>query len=229
MPTGLPNLGATCYMNAVVQSLYASCVFKDVVTNYTGNCIITNSLKCRDNLKSLHECLPQYRLGVPHDAHEAMLTIIDALEKVTDSNVFYGETSVNITSKTENTTKTEKFGSLMFNPTTPCNMVDLFESLEKLEYITTSEENGTFVCKHVTYKEFPKILPCIFLNQQQVKLPDEFKGRRLVSVIMHVGHKDAGHYMAVVRQDDCWYLINDEQVLEVTRVPDYVYIAIYSL
>lgn len=87
--------------------------------------------------------------------------------------------------------------------------------------------------RSVRIKEMPRIL-CIHLkryeikNKQIVKIgnilpyPDvlEIEGKKynLLSIIMHSGEIDSGHYIAYTRRNSQWYLTNDEEIMRVSLV-----------
>lgn len=89
-PSGLPNMGATCYYNSVVQLLKTVC----------------------DSVPSIHEFLkkyPNYTLGQPHDAHDCLLDIIDMIGR----KDFYGTRKVTYTFPGGSETKDEPFCSIV--------------------------------------------------------------------------------------------------------------------
>lgn len=224
----LPNHGSTCYMNSAIQFLYSSPTFVQLTSEYSGDCEFTKLLKDpKTNIKQIIEKFPQFRIGEPHDSQEALLAIIDVLEKSLDKELFYGKTTTKYISKTESTETNGEYGMLMFNPRGDSDLETLFEQSEKMEYITNQDG---FVCTKIAHTSFPKILICMFWNRRNIKLPETFQGKTLRSVIVHMGHEMAGHYVAVCKRDDEWYFTNDEQIEKIENMPTNIcpYLALYS-
>jgi hypothetical protein len=214
-------------MNSSIQCLYSSPSLVGAISNYQGECILTQLLKDPSkNIASILAHFKQFQIGTPHDSQEALLAIIDVIEKSLGKDLFYGKTVSKYISKTESTETIGEYGMLIFHPTSDTDLETLFNEYEKMEYIIKPEE---FVCKKITHTSFPNILLCMFWNRRNIKLPETFKERKLRSVIIHIGHETAGHYVALVRQGDEWFLTNDEQI-EKIELPTNMcpYLALYS-
>ncbi len=224
MPFGIQNIGATCYMNSVLQAIHSSPLLK---TKLEGDDEFVQLVKTM-NVPEILKRLPQFPVGSPHDAHEALLAVIDKLEKSMDKDLFYGtsETTV-INGKGEKTTSTGTFGALMLESPTGGTLDQLYENASKMEYVML--EGAGFVCKTTTYTKLPQVLVCVITNSKPIELPETFQGRKLNCIISHMGHRDAGHYIAIVKEGDDTFLIDDDKIFKVDGpFTGPVYVAIYS-
>lgn len=137
----------------------------------------------------------------PQDAHETWLRLVDYLEKTFPKDMFYGTQEETCISKSNTETRTVTFG---------CMLSDKPE-----EYITTSD--STFVLKKTRILTVPKIMVYVFDNAHPIKfLATNSYGKKLIALIVHVGN----HYVAIVRENDEWFLIND---MIVQKIVDFDY------
>lgn len=142
----------------------------------------------------------------PQDAHETWLRLIDKYPKET----FYGtrrETCVSKTGKEEHVVD--------FSCIHACDAVE--------EYITTSDG---FVLKRVDILTVPKVMTYLFDGMQTITFEETNPyGKKLTAFIVH----GIGHYVAIVREGDEWFLANDMHVEKMTNF-DYTvraYMAFY--
>lgn len=215
MPFGIQNIGSTCYANSVIQCIHATPVLKRALDNYTGECLVTRAL--RDvHVPTLLSEMTQFSTE-PNDPHEFILALIDRLEKSLGKQLFYGIVSSKFIDSfgKVTTTKTE-FSTLMFH--------DENMDTEKPDYIMDTGI-GKFSCTQLTYESLPDVLMCLFVKPVHIKLPEEYKGKKLTGCVLYV----PGHYLACIREGDKWFLINDHHVSEIDCVPTaFIYIAVYN-
>lgn len=216
MPFGIQNIGASCYINSIIQCIHTNPVFKKALTDYTGQCEVTVSL--RDiNVPKLLELMPQFKFGEPSDPHEFILMLIDHLEKSLGKDMFYGTVQSKFVESTGKVTITNsEFGTLMFH--------DDSMDIDKPDYIIDSGI-GKFSCKQLTYTSFPTVLTCLFVNPIVMEPRLEYMNKKLTGCVVHL----PGHYMACITEGDKWFLIDDDKIHEITsgfKAP--IYIAFYS-
>ena len=207
MPFGIQNIGATCYLNSVLQALHSS---QTRLKQYQGGCEFTQAV--RDiNVPKILEGIPQFTLGQTHDAHEALLAIIDKLEHTLGRDVFYGTCESKYITKTGSSIAKGQFGALMFNVGNEKTLEELYENSQKSEYIIDNG-SGMFSCKEIMYTSFPKVLVCMFIEPKPIMLPCAFKGKKLNCIISHMGSKDAGHYIAIVYEGHETFIVDDDKI-----------------
>lgn len=137
----------------------------------------------------------------PQDAHETWLRLVDYLEKTLPKETFYGTQEETYISKSNVETRMVTFG---------CMLSDAPE-----EYITTSDLS--FILKKTRIVSVPKIMVYVFDSAQPIKfLETNTHGKKLVALIVHIGN----HYVALVREESDWFLVND---MIVQKVPQFDY------
>lgn len=150
-----PNLGNTCYLSSVLQSLLNSRGFnqniKDLdtplsqelakISSITDTALDNKFLAVLYNISDLLHILPFRRLE-QQDAHECILHILDKLTPDPDSpfyKIFHGKTETCIHCLKCGTTKKvlEDFNSINLNiPVEKSNIVELFQGYLELETMT---------------------------------------------------------------------------------------------
>lgn len=201
-------------MNSVIQCLHATQPVKEALSQYTGDCEITKSV--RDvNVPVLLDKMTNF--SGPNDPHEFVLSLIETFEKTLDRDLFYGVVKSKFISQDGNVTETKsEFSSLMFHSE------DM--NIDKPDYIIDSGI-GKFSCKHLTYEKMPGVIICLFVRPTVMELPKVYKDKNLTSCVVY----HPGHYVACVKENDKWFMIDDDKIYEINndfRVP--VYLALYS-
>lgn len=171
------------------------------------------------------EHLPQFPIGTPHDAHEVLLAIIDKIEKDVGRELFYGTNLTTLIDRTgKKTTINGVIGSLMFSVKDGETLDDAYNRLLEMEYVLDTSV-GSFVCKRTEHLVLPKVLICVITNSRPVELPETFHGRKLNCVISHLGN----HYVAIVKENDESYLIDDDKMYKVQgKFTGPVYMCLFS-
>ena len=228
-PFGIQNIGCTCYLNSTLQAIHSSPLLKKKLQGYTGDCEFTRAVN-DINVPKILQHLPQFQIGTPHDAHEILLSIIDKLEVTLGKSLFYGTTESTLISRSGKKTVLNGIsGALMFTAKDADKTLDdLYKKSLENEYIVDTG-SGSFVCKQTVHTNFPDIIVCVIINSKPIDLPETFQGRKLNCIVSHMGDRDAGHYIAVVRDGEDTFLIDDDTIFKADgKFTGPVYVAIYS-
>lgn len=130
----------------------------------------------------------------PQDAHETWLRLVDHLEKGRyPKETFYGTQRETCISKSGREERVVDFGCI-------------HDDTRSDEYITTPDG---FTLKQVTVLTVPKVMAYVHDSEQPRDFPpvNEF-GKTLRALIVH----GFGHYVAIVKDNDEWFLVNDMHV-----------------
>jgi hypothetical protein len=212
MMKGLENLGATCWLNALVQCLRV-CPLSPTKNDMFNSLVIT---KDTDNTTDfLNNVL--YKFGnVPSDAQEALVFLIDKF----DMRDFIGEETHTLIFPEGKTVNKHEF-TIWFNS----NKSDVV-----CDYVA---ENGKKYNVAMIQREMTKV-PKVLVSDV---VKDEMFGKKLVGIVCW----GWGHYVAYVKNkdgssldkdgssldSDSWFYANDEHIRKVDTVPSSAYISFY--
>jgi len=244
---GLNNLGNTCYFNSALQCLFQTPALSNFMIQniYKGDCEFTkiyremtrafwtkkpeNNLSPKKLLDIFRKRFKIFDNSHEHDAHEALVCIIDILEKTIPQikQMFYGTLAKDIIYPGGKSHTEEAFGPLMLTCHKNCSLEDLIQDhladtvLEGYE----DDDGKTYnvsVLRQSIIKKPPILIFCInmFLNKHQIKIPQEYENYVLYACCIHMGNTRGGHYVAFTKHKGKWYLKDDELVREVNHPPE---------
>jgi hypothetical protein len=192
---------------------------------YEGDCVFTteynklvvnNSTDVLTMLEDFRLRYPQFRGAYPNDVQEAVLCIIDIFEKSIGidwfKKHFYGKMTTKISWDGGAKESVEDFSCHTINVGD-----DFFENTTYIDgYDVTEDER----CTHASIYTYISHLSSVFMisfnqynNIHIVDLPEYIKGYRLCAAALYMG----GHYVALVREGDEWYIYNDESKIKVEQ------------
>jgi hypothetical protein len=224
---------------------------------YEGDCRITRELnkvlielwkddgnpEPRDLLLAFRTRFPSFDPG-QHDAQEAFLCLVDVLEnslgKEFIKKIFTGRETQVTRWEGGSSSRAEDFVTIVFSLTEPCEVTlgSLMKSREKpVEVSGYKDDSGVAHDAQVetTVSEWPQIatftFACYTGHKPVIILPDEYAGRRLFAVVIHVGGPHGGHYALAVRFNEEWYIKDDGTVAKMDKGPrrGQFYMALYRL
>ena len=254
---GFLNFGNTCYFNTALQCLlhipvltnyflqkgyYGECeftiIYSALVHSYWGE----NNGKCMNPkplIKNFYKHFPRFENDDPHDVQEAILCIIDILERAIPEikQWFYGKKVQETIWPTGKSTSEEDFSmhivtsrgddlGKMLSKSTDWNTIENFEDNDgKVHSIATSR---------MIFSTLPQVLMISFDTKSHFKVYEklligDFEYNLIASAI-HIGVQSDGHYVSFVKHMDKWYYINDDFVEEV-NLPKSAghYLLVYNL
>ena len=244
---GLDNLGNTCYFNSALQCLLQTPVLSNhmIRNKYKGTCEFTQAYSDfttsfwldRESKKSSPKKLlelfrkrfKRFDNSQEHDAHEALVCIIDILETAVPrvKKMFYGTLSKDVIYPGGKSQNNEVFGPLMLTCNKNCSLEDLVKDhLADTVLEDYQDESGrkynVAVLKQTIKKKPPIMIFCInmFIQKHLIKIPHEYQNYVLYACCMHMGSTRGGHYVAFTKHRNKWYLKDDENVREVSHPPE---------
>jgi len=249
LPRGLPNLGATCWLNSAVQCLAHVPLLVNTLNRepYEGPCDVTRemghvfkSLWSTDGSPDPGRFIHAFRTRFPrfdpgqHDAQEAFLCLVDVLEsslgKEFIKKIFNGQEIQETTWDGGRSELVSDFVTVMFNSegaaeTTLEDLVKERERPASLEGYVDSEgrkHDRADVTTRVTM--WPCVVTFTFAwysgTKRTVILPEVFQGRwYLFAVVLHAGGVHGGHYAMAARFRNKWYMKDDAHVYEIPEAP----------
>jgi len=237
---GLPNMGNTCYINALIQCLRNLPTPLQYIKDDTpliSNFIQLLNMQYRPNhLTSLItelNRLPHFRRLRQGDSHELYLHLINAIyDKHTLHKSFQGRMASILTClKCMKQNKQETpFLSL------PLNITGTVQ--EAIQDFTSLEVLGSFTCEHckrtcqhskqMVLTEMPDILVLQRLNKTGRVHLSTYGKYRLKAICLHTGTFERGHYTAACREED-WVLYDDKRIrpIELPETSQYPYLLFY--
>ena len=243
---GFLNLGNTCYFNSCLQCLFQTPSISNgfLLKPYKGDCEFTEEyskllklfwfekktpvLDPQRLLEIFRKKFKQFDNRNEHDAHEAMLSVIDILEKARPSikNTLYGTIKKKVIYPGGSSVTHERFSVLMLTPTANSSLEQLLQNHFKQEVLEgyTDDSGKTH---HVTVLEqgiqkYPPILAIgfnMFHRKFKIKIPEKFNNYRLYASCVHMGSTRGGHYVAYTKHRNIWYLKDDDNVTKDVRHP----------
>lgn len=233
---GFRNLGNTCYFNTSIQCLIP--LFTNI--GYCGSCEFTRAyfdlshrvaatddgspMDVRSLLVMFQKHFPRFTLGQQHDVQEAILCIIDILERGAPElkSLFYGKKMQETIYPGGKTTHEEDFSvhlmcsmggkdfETMFNESLQWNaLTDYIDDTGKTHHVATTRN---------VFTAMPPVFMVSFDKKSFIALAEYIDvggvKYRLVSAAAHVGMQWDGHYVAFTRYRDRWYYKNDDRVEE---------------
>lgn len=176
----MKNLGATCWLNALIQCLRV-CKQWDKSSNSEFYKLV------REDSDDTTDFLKELPFGnVPSDSQEALLYILDKLE----DKDFEGEVTQTVVFPGGKSTSKE-----------PCTV--WFSSSDSRDVLSDYTDNSGKVHNVAIVKRELTRVPKILVSDIS---SEELYGKKLRAVIVW----GMGHYVAFVRKDTHWWLLDDE-------------------
>ena len=181
-------------------------------------------LDIRSLLVMFQRQFPRFVLGHPHDVQEAVLCIIDILERAVPEikSIFYGkkvQETVYPGGKKEHEedfsvhvvcSNGDNFQAMMEDSMQWNTLTDYVDDSGKMHYVATTRN---------IFREMPPVLMVSFDKKSFITVSEYLEvghvKYRLLSAAVHAGVQHGGHYVAFTRHKDVWYYKNDEFVEQV--------------
>ena len=237
MSRGLLNIGNTCYFNSAVQCL----AHVPALTNrflregpYDGSCEVTRaysqlvrkmwSQKNKDPLDP-RELVDVFRSKFTdftplqqHDAHEAVLALLDALEKSLGLDymkpIFYGKEEQVVVFPGGTSSRTNDFCSLFVDSPEHLKNYDKYHILS--DYVDDAGKKYNAAAMQTVIRDTGDCLSVIFTQKCPVEIvPDTYHGMKLFVIVAHWGMFHGGHYAAYVKHKGKWRLADDDTSMDV--------------
>ena len=216
-----------------------------IKNKYKGNCEFTleyrkftryfwvnkdeKSLNTEKLLKLFRIKFKRFDNAHEHDAHEALVCIIDILETSIPvvKQMFYGKLSKDVIYPGGKSQSEETMGPLMLTCHKNCSLDVLIEdhlSDTVLEGYTddAGKTYNVAVIKQTISKKPPILIFCInmFVSKHNIKVPHQIDKYDLYACCVHMGNTKGGHYITFTKHKGKWYLKDDDMVREVDSPPD---------
>jgi len=253
---GIENQGNTCYFNTALQCmLYIPVLSNHYIRHpYDGPCLFSrayseltkvywtrgqDSVNVSQLLTLFQEKFPRFKTNEQHDVQEALLCIIDILERSTPEikKWFYGkkvQETIWPTGKSSNeedfcvhlVTSSGKDMGQILSKSTDWNVVD--------NYVDDDGKKHHLATTRMVFSQLPQVLIISFDKKCHVQILEKLiidnKQYNLISTALHVGDQNDGHYVSFVKRRNKWFLMNDEMMKE-HELPEEggYYLMVYNL
>jgi len=223
--------------------------------DYKGDCVFTNLyttlvhfywksqekgiVNVKVLLDQFYVHFPRFKNIEPHDAQEAILCIIDILERSCPDikQWFYGKKTQETIWPGGKSVTEEDFSihivtsqnadlGVMLAKSTDWNVLENFEDTEgRIHNVATTR---------MLFSKLPQVLMISFDKKSQINAIQKLLiGKyeyNLISSAVHIGVQCDGHYVSYVKHGTNWYYINDDFVSE-TQFPisESHYVLVYNL
>jgi hypothetical protein len=190
-------------------------------------------------LSEFQKQFPRFKSLEQHDVQEAVLCIIDILERAEPEvkKWFYGKKTQETVWPGGKTTSEEDFSVHLI----PSNGKDMGEMLKKstdwnvLEnFEDTDGKVHNVATTRMVFSKLSQVLMISFDQKSHVKIIDAIHiggvEYSLIATAVHVGVQDDGHYVSFVKRRNKWFMINDDSITE-TNLPQEAgyYFMVYNL
>lgn len=236
---GIVNVGNTCYFNSALQCMLNIPVVKEYFTRrpYDGPCAFTRllslltchywdeSIQATFNvaplLKEFITHFPRFEVGEQHDVQEAILCIIDIIERSVPllKHYFYGK-KVQETVWPGGSKKREEVFSMHILCSNSNDFGEMMKESFKWNVLTDYKDDDDVVHNVATTRyllsEYPNVLMVSFDKKSVIKITENIvidnHVYELFATSVHAGIQHGGHYSAFVKRGETWYYIDDDLV-----------------
>lgn len=232
---GFLNHGNTCYFSAALHALLNAHPVSTYIKHepYTGSCAFTllykrlidayfedkdeGALSIQSLLEAFYNRFPSFRdRGQQHDAQEAVLCMIDILEKaIPQVSVFiYGTKTQEVIYPGGKKNHEHPFCIQMLSARNGTLAEALHKSMEWNVLDDYKDDHG--IVHHVaTTREIittqPRVLFISFDTKSDVNVYENtLKDYELVASVVHGGSQYGGHYGSFVKRGNTWYFNDDD-------------------
>lgn len=195
---GLPNIGATCWLNALLQCMRVSREWKEISDDPFTSDFLKLVRYETDNTTDFLKNLPTDPFSPgPNDSQEALMYILDKLEKTIGLRDFNGDV-----------TQTIVFPGGKSITNTTCT---IWFHAEKDDVIENYEDSSGNIHKVAVIQRRLTRVPKILVSDH---VTENLFDKKLFAIV----HWGWGHYVAFIKKDDEWYCANDAHISKATPI-----------